>query len=138
MATTAKPASTPRAKVPASQGSKAAAAAAGSEPYLRFHHSLDLRARTDAVLAALEESPDDAGHGAALADLVAELTGAGMDYYFLKALRRAQVGMIAEQSARLAMAGAVKLVSTVSRKYIVGMNQTQLLQVAAHMRDLSR
>jgi hypothetical protein len=86
----------------------------------------------------LKTPPADTRHGAAVAELVAELTQAGMDYYFLKALRRAQVGMLAEQSARLAMAGAVKLVSTVSRKYIVGMNQTQLLQVAAHMRDLSR
>ena len=138
MATTAKPASTPRAKVPASQGSKAAAAAVGSEPYLRFHHSLDLRARTDAVLAALEESPDDAGHGAALANLVAELTGAGMDYYFLRPLRLAQVGFVAEQSARLGMSGAVKLISSVSRKFIVRMDREQLLAVATHIRALAR
>ena len=74
----------------------------------------------------------------AVADLVAELAEVGMDYYFLKAVRRPQVGMIAEQSAGLAMAGAVKLVSTVSRKYIVRMDPGQLLQVAAHMRELSR
>lgn len=111
---------------------------ARAEPHMRFHHSQALRDKADAVLAALEVTPDDTRHGAAVADLVADLTEAGMDYYFLKALRRAQVGMIAEQSARLAMAGAVKLVSTVSRKYIVRMDQAQLLQVAAHMRDLSR
>ena len=117
---------------------KPAETSARAGPHMRFHHSQALRDKADAALAALENTPADARHGAAVAELVAELTQAGMDYYFLKALRRAQVGMIAEQSARLAMAGAVKLVSTVSRKYIVGMNQTQLLQVAAHMRDLSR
>jgi hypothetical protein len=138
MATTAKVASPPTAKPPARQGSKAAAAAAGNEPFLRFHHSLDLRAKTDAVLAALEDGPDDAGHGTALADLVAELTGAGMDYYFLRPLRLAQVGFVAEQSARLGMSGAVKLISSVSRRFIVRMDREQLLVVAMHLRALAR
>jgi len=37
-----------------------------------------------------------------LADLVADLTQAGMDYYYLRALKLAQVGFVVEQSARLA------------------------------------
>ena len=90
------------------------------------------------MLAALEDGPDDAGHGTALADLVAELTGAGMDYYFLRPLRLAQVGFVAEQSARLGMSGAVKLISSVSRKFIVRMDREQLLVVAMHLRALAR
>ena len=34
------------------------------------------------------------------------------------------------------MSGAVRLISSISRKYIVRMNETQLLAVASHIRAL--
>jgi hypothetical protein len=108
-----------------------------AEPSLRFHHSKELRAKTLAVLAALEAAPDHAKHRPALADLVAELTEAGMDYYYMRALRIAQVGFVGEQSARLGISSAAKLIGSVSRKYIMGMDQDQLLIVARHIRELA-
>lgn len=143
--TTTKAAKTP-AKTRAAAATKAPAEAAttrvspGSakaEPSLRFHHSKALRVRSDAVLSALEKSPTDGHHGAALADLVAALVEAGMDYYFLRALQLAKVGFIKEQSARLGISGATQLINSVSRKFIVSMDSTQLLAVAAHMRSLA-
>jgi hypothetical protein len=109
---------------------------AAAEPSLRFYPSTSLRAKTHAVLAALESAPEHPRHGDALADLVTELIDAGMDYYFMRALRQAQVGFVAEQSARIGMSGAVKLVSSVSRKFIVRMDRTQLMVVAQHIREL--
>lgn len=108
-----------------------------TEPSLRFHHSKELRAKTNAVLDALEAKPDHPQHGESLADLVNELIEAGMDYYFLQALKKAQVGFVTEQSARLGMSGAVKLISSVSRKFIVRMDKDQLLVVASHIRELT-
>jgi hypothetical protein len=108
-----------------------------TEPSLRFHHSKALRAKTNAVLDALEAKPDHPKHGESLADLVNELIEAGMDYYFLQALKKAQVGFVTEQSARLGMSGAVKLISSVSRKFIVRMDKDQLLVVASHIRELT-
>ncbi len=108
------------------------------KPFLRFYHSSDLQARTHAVLSALEAAPELDGHGDALADLVAELTEAGMNDYYLRALKSARVGFVVEQSARLAMSGAVKLISSVSRKFIVRMDSDQLLVVAEHIRKLAR
>lgn len=134
------------AKAPAKTAAKATATAtatrvspgsAKAEPSLRFHHSKALRTRSDAVLDALEKSPTDPRHGAALADLVAALVEAGMDYYFLRALQQAKVGFIKEQSARLGVSGAIQLINSVSRKYIVSMDSQQLLVVAAHMRSLA-
>ncbi len=110
---------------------------ASAEPSLRFHHSKALRDKTNTVLSALEARPDHSHHGEAVADLITELVEAGMDYYFLKALKQAQVGFVAEQSARLGMSGAVKLISSVSRKFITRMDQTQLLVVATHIRSLA-
>lgn len=106
-------------------------------PSLRFHHSEELQARMLAVLSAIEESPDPEEHRADLADLVAELTESGMDFYYLRALRLAGSGYMAQQSARLGMSGAVKMISSVSRRFIMGMDKAQLLAVSAHIRSLA-
>lgn len=88
------------------------------------------------MLGALEAAPDHPRHGDALAGLVTELIEAGMDYYFMRALKQAQVGFVAEQSARIGVAGAVKLLSSVNRKFILRMDKHQLLVVAQHIREL--
>lgn len=112
-------------------------ATATTEPSLRFHHSQALRDRTNMALSALETQPEQSCHGQVIADLVTELIEAGMDYYFMKSLKQANVGFLAEQSARLGMSGAVKLLSSVSRKFITRMDQAQLLVVATHIRSLA-
>ena len=128
-----------KARAPASPAGRTAPALGGAatQPSLRFYHSIALRSKTQAVLEALEAAPDQAHHGDAMADLVAELIEAGMDYYFLRALKQAQVGFVAEQSARLGLSGAVKLISSVSRKFILRMDKHQLLFVAQHLRELA-
>ncbi len=117
--------------------SKTAKSPAAQEPSLRFYHSKALRKRTDTVLSALEAAPEKPHHGDAVADLVAELVDAGMDYYFLVPLKQAEVGFLKEQSARLGMTGAVTLINSVSRKFIVRMDSAQLLVVASHIRSLT-
>lgn len=114
-----------------------ATATALAEPSMRFYHSKALRTRTHAVLAALEATPEHPQHADAMADLVTALIEAGMDYYFMRALKLAQVGFVTEQSARLGLSGAVKLISSVNRKFIVRMDKTQLLVVASHIRALT-
>lgn len=135
MATTAK-SKTPTkraASLPVAPAKKRAT----SVPFLRFYHSKQLRDKTELVLTAVASEPYHVKHANAVADLVTVLIEAGMDYYFLKALKMADVGFMSEQSARLGMSGAVKLISSVSRKFIVRMDQAQLLVVAAHIRSLS-
>ena len=131
-----KSATTAAAK-PVTKAASKGAVAAVPQPSLRFYHSAALRSKTNAVLAALEASEDQQQHGEAVADLVQELIEAGMDYYFLRALKMAQIGFVAEQSARLGMSGAVKLISSVSRKFIMHMDKQQLLIVASHIRALT-
>lgn len=144
MTTPAKATATPKAKSTTKPAAKApakatpkAAAKAGTEPSLRFYHSKELRAKTEAVLSSLEATPDQPEHGESLADLVNDLIDAGMDYYFMRALKEAKVGFVGEQSAKLGMSGAVKLISSVSRKFIVRMDKNQLLIVASHIRTLT-
>jgi hypothetical protein len=104
---------------------------------LRFHHSEESESRMLAVLAMLEESDDPEEHREALADLVADLTEAGMDYYYLRALKLSNAGHLAQQSARLGIAGAAKMISSVSRRFIMRMNGKELLVVAGHIRSLA-
>ncbi|MBK7050491.1 MAG: hypothetical protein IPH54_06685 [Rhodoferax sp.] len=144
---TAKPAvKTPVVKTPAKTSAKTSGAAkaaaptktsAASQPSMRFFHSKELRAKTNAVLDALEAMPMHPKHSDAMAGLVQELIEAGMDYYFLRAVKLAKLGFVVEQSAKLGMSGAVTLVSSVSRKFIVRMDQNQLLVVAKHIRELT-
>jgi uncharacterized protein YbjT (DUF2867 family) len=128
----------PRAKQPPKRTPRASAEPAAGDPFLRFHHSEELRARMLTALSALEEAADPIDYRDTLADLVAELTESGMDYYFLRALRLADTGYVAQQSARLGMSGAVKMISSVSRRFIMHMDKDQLLAVAAHIRSLAR
>jgi hypothetical protein len=106
------------------------------EPSMRFYHSKALREKTFAVLDEIEASPGHPRHGDVMADLVTELIDAGMDYYFMRALKQANVGFVVEQSARMGMSGAVKLISSVNRRFIVRMDKVQLLVVAQHIREL--
>jgi len=107
------------------------------EPSLRFYYSTELKEKTDAVLSKLESNPDHPKHCDAIADLVSELIDAGMDYYFVKALKQAEIGFVSEKSARLGIAGAVKLISSVSRKFIIRMDLNQLSVVASHIQSLA-
>ena len=108
-----------------------------SEPSLRFYHSEALRDKTNSVLSAVESNPDQPKHGHAVAGLVSELIEAGMEYYFLTPLKQADIGFVAEKSARAGISSAVKLISSVSRKYIVRMDHSQLLVVSSHIKSLT-
>jgi hypothetical protein len=90
-----------------------------------------------AVLAALESATDPGEHRGPLADLVAELTESGMDYYYLRALELAGTGFVAQRSARVGISTAVKLISSVSRQFIMRMDTPQLLKVATHIHSLA-
>ena len=89
------------------------------------------------VLSAVESNPDQPKHGHAVAGLVSELIEAGMEYYFLTPLKQADIGFVAEKSARVGISSAVKLISSVSRKYIVRMDHSQLLVVSSHIKSLT-
>jgi hypothetical protein len=104
--------------------------------FLRFFHSDALRAETMAVLGTLEAAEDPTKHGEALAKIVLELTESGLDYYFLKPLRAARVGLVGQQSAKLGISTFLRVMGPVSRRIITGMNPSQLLAVTTHMREL--
>lgn len=120
--------------------SKAEKPAAGgkSEPFVRVYFSQALSTKALVVLARLEESPDPVKHREALADLIVELTYAGMDYSFMKQLKLAKPGFIIQQSANLGMVGAQQLLGTVIRNIICRMDKAQLLSVCGSIRHLMR
>ncbi len=128
-----------RPAVPAVKPRTSAAAkpSAKALPFLRFYHSEVLRKKTISVLTALEEAPDPTQHRDALGDLVAELSDAGLNYYFMAPLKLAKPGFLVEQSAGLGMAGARQVLGSVARNIIGRMDKPQLLSVSASIRKLS-
>ena len=109
---------------------------AGRLPYLRFYHSAALRTKTLKVLDALESADDATIHSKALAEVVLDLTETGLAYYFVKPVQDAKVGLMAEQSTKLGIAGIRQVMGPVTRRVIGGMNATQLLSVSKHIRHL--
>ena len=135
---TSKPKATPRAK-PVAKGAKAARTSAPAPgPFLRFYHSPSLRAKTLAVLETLEQAEDGRQHRGALADVIVELTDSGMDYFFLRPLKLAKAGFFTQQSANLGMAATTRVLASVIRNIIGGMDNPQLLSVCSYVRELMK
>lgn len=117
---------------------KPPAARATAKPFLRFHHSRELRVRTTRVLAAVDGAEDPTPHAEELANVVVELTEAGLAYFFTEPLEAAKVGFFLEQTASFGMSGALTMISPVIRTVIGGMDKDQLLVVSAHLRRFMR
>jgi hypothetical protein len=106
------------------------------EPFLRFYHSEALRKKTLSLLRSLEQAQDATIHRDALADLVVDLTGSGMDYYFMKPLKLAKPGFVVEKSASLGLAGVQQVMGSVVRQIIGRMDGPQLISVCSSIRQL--
>ena len=106
------------------------------KPFLRFYHSKSLRANTLAVLTTLEQAQDCTRYSNALAEIVLELTDSGLEYYFLRPLKLANVGFVVEQSAQLGTGGVKRVLAPVVRNVIGRMDAQQLLTVCYHIRQL--
>jgi len=134
MATPSKRAPPAKTKPPAKVRSEPPASP--NKPFLRYYHSEALRKKTLSLLSTLEQAPDAAAHRDALADLVVELTNAGMNYYFMQPLKLAKPGFIVEQSASLGMAGVQQVMASVIRQFVGRMEAPQLLSVCSSIRQL--
>jgi hypothetical protein len=107
-----------------------------AKPSLRFFFPVALRARLLKTLRAIDEAPDPRAHVGALATAVSELSEAGFDYYFLRALRQAKVNFVVLQTASVGVNGALRLTNPVFRSALATMDARQLRVVAAHVRHL--
>ena len=106
-----------------------------SKPFLRFHHSHELRAKTLEVLVAVENAEQATAYSAELIELVLELTESGMDQYFLRSLKATKANFVVQQSAALGLAGVQKVMGTVIRNIIGRMDDRQLLVVCGSIRQ---
>lgn len=107
-----------------------------AKPSLRFYFPAALRTRTNRTLDAIDGAPDPRAHVGDLAAVVSELSEAGFDYYFLRALRQAKVSFVVLQTASVGVSGALRLMNPVFRSALGTMDARQLRVVAAHVRHL--
>jgi hypothetical protein len=105
-----------------------------AKPFLRFHHSHELRARTLEVLRTVENAEEPTAHSERLTDLILELTDSGMDQYFLQSLKATKANFVVQQSATLGLSGVRKVMGTVIRNIVVRMDDRQLLSVCGSIR----
>jgi hypothetical protein len=126
------------AKGPATVKRVAAKARAGEpklRPFLRFHHSQDLRDKTLRLLDAVDGARDATIFSLQITELVLELTESGMDQYFLHPLKTTKANFVVQQSAALGLAGVQKVMGTVIRNMIGRMDGRQLVSVSASIRQ---
>jgi hypothetical protein len=105
-------------------------------PSLRFFHSAALRAQTLKLITSIEQDDDPTLHADSLAALVVALSGAGMDFYFLKPLRQAKVGFMAQQTASLGTGAALRVMAPLIRSILRGASGAQLRTIVRHIRQL--
>lgn len=111
---------------------------APAQPSLRFFHSKPLRARTLALLDALEEAQDATDHRQALGELVVALSDAGLSYFYLEPLKLAKSGFVVRQSASLGLSATLRVISPTVRTVIGRMDHRQLRVVSKFIRGLMR
>ncbi len=107
-------------------------------PFLRFYHSPELRAETLRVLDAIEGADDPTVHRKALAAVVGKLTESGLESYFMQPLAAARAGFVVEQSARLGLAGANRVLGPILGSVIGRLDGPQLVTICGQIRDLMR
>ena len=106
-----------------------------SKPFLRFHHSHELRAKTLDVLEIVENAEKPTAHSGRLTDLILELTDSGMDQYFLQSLKATKANFVVQQSAALGLSGVQKVMGTVIRNVVGRMDDRQVLSVCGSIRQ---
>ena len=106
-----------------------------AKPFLRFHHSAPLRAKTLKVLETVEGADKPTEHSGHLTDLILELTDAGMDQFFLQSLKATKANFVVQQSASLGLSGVQKVMGTVIRNIVGRMDDKQLLSVCGSIRQ---
>lgn len=111
------------------------AADSGPTPFLRFHHSQELRTKTLEVLETIEHAEEATDHTGRLTDLVLELTDSGMDQYFLQSLKATKANFVVQQSAALGLSGVQKVMGTVIRNILGRMDDRQLRSVCGSIRQ---
>jgi hypothetical protein len=109
-----------------------------SKPFLRFHHSEELRAKTLEVLEKVENADKPGAHSARLIELILELTETGMDQYLLQSLKATKANFVVQQSAALGLSGVQKLMGTVIRNIVGRMDDRQLLSVCGSIRQFMK
>jgi hypothetical protein len=105
-----------------------------AKPFLRFHHSHELRVKTLDVLERIENAEQPTVHWGELTGLVLELTDSGMDQYFLQPLKTAKANFVVQQSATLGLAGVQKVMGTVIRNIFGRMDDRQLHSLCGSIR----
>lgn len=119
----------------AAQCAQTKTAEPSERPFLRFHHSQELRLKTMEILEKIESADKPTAYSGQLTNLILELTDSGMDQYFLQSLKATKANFVVQQSAALGLSGVQKVMGTVIRNIIGRMNDRQLISVCGSIRQ---
>lgn len=109
--------------------------AVDDKPFIRFSHSKKLRVQTLKVLNAIDKAKDPRQYRESLAELVLDLTVAGMEHFFLESVRRLKMGFMMEQAASLGTTSVLAVISPLVRNLIGRMDAEQIREASRIIRE---
>lgn len=109
--------------------------AADNKPFIRFSHSKKLRTQTLKVLNAIDKAKDPVKFREPLAELVIDLTVAGLEQFFLESVRRLKMGFMMEQMAGLGTTSVLAVMSPLVRNLIGRMTAEQIREASKIIRE---
>lgn len=107
-----------------------------AHPRVAFSISPELGERVEAVIEKLRSDSIPKAHVGELVEVVLEMTEVGLEYYYLRPLEVAGVGMMLRSSAKLGIAAAGKSTPMIVRTVVGGMSNDQLLKIANFLDEI--
>jgi hypothetical protein len=89
----------------------------------------DLDARAAAIIEKVRDDSTPRAHARELAELIADLTHAGLAAYFLAPLERIEIGALTYSSAKVAVGAAEAGLPALARRVIGKMTDEQLREI---------
>jgi|GEM_PF-3297149 len=98
----------------------------------------DTYKRAKAIIQKVKTEKDKRQYAKELADVVAQLTGEGMQHFFELPLKRAKINFFAANSARVGISMAKRGIDSVASGMLRSMSNEQLLEIAHFMDEIIR
>jgi len=101
--------------------------------FLAYPLSDSLSKKTFQVIENLKESPGEKANRKALIDIVNELADVGLNHFFVKSLKHANLGFIKIKTAEVGIATFKNGLKPILRSLVYGMNDKQVLKIVEFM-----
>lgn len=104
--------------------------------FLAYPLSEPLAQKTFQTMENLREAPGDKANRKALIDLVNELADVGLDHFFVKSLKHANMGFLKIKTAEIGLTTFKNGLKPILKSLVNGMGDKQILKIVDFMEEV--